>query len=120
MIVDPAEAIFDGASSLVARVTLALVAFVLAAFSYYVFEGGFELEHLLWMPFVALGLIFEWGKGGLLFFVGISAFPAFWVLTWKFVDSDNPKVHFAVLYIVSFIYQIPLMWPGSGLSVWKS
>lgn len=119
MLFDPTEAIFDGASSLVGRIALALVAFALAFFSYFVFECGFEMEILLGLPLIALGMIFAWAGGGLLFFVGISAFLAFWVLTWKFVDSVNPKVHFALLYIVSFIYWIPLMWPG-GLEVWKT
>ncbi len=62
MLFDPTEAIFDGASSLVGRIALALVAFALAFFSYFVFEGGFENEILLGLPLIALGMIFAWAR----------------------------------------------------------
>jgi len=115
---DPIQAFFSGLTSTFARVILITLAFFLAFSTYFLSQGGSNFSLLATAPLVAFAIIFAWGAKGLLFFIGLISIVLFLYTAWRFLDTAHPKGLFLILYILAFIYFIPLMW-DPDVSVWK-
>lgn len=110
ILLDPTDAIFDGMSSTLARMVLAVVALVAAFLCYTVPHLGFDSTTLTLMPLAVVGMILVWSTKGLLFFVGLAASIAFLVMVRQFLDTTMPKACFLALFLLGFIFFIPVTW----------
>ncbi|CAN5607998.1 hypothetical protein BH09VER1_BH09VER1_21300 [soil metagenome] len=119
IIYDPVQAIFDGIASTFARMFLAVAAFLLAYGTYFISQGEHDLRLLSLFPLVAFAVIFAWATKGLLFFLGLAVILSFFVVAYQFLNTTEPKALFMVLYVLGFIYFLPLMWDKEFV-VWKA
>ena len=107
---DPVEAIFESMGSLVARVSLAALALVLAFLCYALSVPGFKPEMITVLPLVTIGVFISWATSGLWFFVGLAASLAFLVMVWKFLQTAQPKEVFLGLFLLAAVFYLPMTW----------
>jgi hypothetical protein len=58
------------------------------------------------------------GSHGNLFPIGLCSIITYLVLTWRFIETSDPKLLFLLLYTAALVYFIPITW-DHDFRLWK-